>query len=84
MSKTRKALLALLALAVLKRPVDMLLAAMLPDSAVNPVPPCIAGMVAAVLMMGLPAWLLHPWTSPRLTRQKLVWPGGVMGAGAAI
>lgn len=84
MSKTRKALLVLLALAVLKRPVDMLLAAMLPDSAVNPVPPCIAGMVAAVLMMGLPAWLLHPWTSPRLTQQKMVWPGGVMGAGAAL
>ena len=67
MSKTRRILLILLALAVLKIPLAELLAAMLPDAVIDPVPQCIAGMVLSLLTMGLPARLLYPWTSPRLT-----------------
>lgn len=75
MSKTRKALLTLLTLALLIRPVDILLAAMLPDVSVNPVPQVVGGMLASLLMLGLPAWLLRPWTSVRLTQRKSVWSG---------
>lgn len=84
MSKTRKVLLTLLALAVLTGPVKVLLAAMLPAGAVNPVPGCIAGMALSLLTMGLPAWLLRPWTSPRLPRAKSVLPGIAMAALAAV
>lgn len=83
MSKTRRVLLTLLALALLARPVDILLAAMLPDSSVNPVPQCIAGMAVTVLLLGVPAWLLRPWTSLRLTQKKSVWPGLAMAVTAA-
>ena len=75
MSKTRRVLLILLALALLTRPVDILLAAMLPDASVNPVPQCIGGMLVTLLLLGLPAWLLRPWTSVRLPQKKNVWPG---------
>lgn len=68
MSKTRRTLLILLALAVLKRPADILLAALLPDATVNPVPACVTGMLVSLLLLALPAWLLRPWTSPRLIR----------------
>lgn len=84
MSKTRKVLLMLLALAVLKPLVDLLLAAMLPDGAVNPVPQCIGGMLAALLLLFLPAWLQRPWTSPRLAQQKVLWPGVAAAAIAAV
>jgi len=84
MSKTRKVLLILLALAVLKMPLDTLLAAILPDAAVDPMPGCIAGMALSLLTMGLPAWLLRPWTSPRLMRQKSAWRGPVLAAVAAL
>ena len=84
MSKTRKVLLILLALAILTRPVDMLLSAMLPDSAVAPVPACIAGMAVSLLLLGLPAWLMRPWTSPRLMQQKSVVPGLMLAAAAAL
>lgn len=84
MSKTRRVLLMLLALALLRCPLGMLLAAMLPDVSVNPVPQCAAGMVLSVLLMGLPAWLLRPWTSTRLRKAKAVWPGMVLGAVAAL
>jgi len=84
MSKTRKALLTLLALAVLTGPLKLLLAAMLPDSTVDPVPGCIAGMALSLLTMGLPAWLLRPWTSVRLTRQKSLLPGLVLAVLAAV
>lgn len=84
MSKTRRTLLILLGLALLCRPVDLLLAAMLPDAAVDPAPGCIAGMIAAVLLLGLPAWMLRPWSSPRLTREKSPWPGLLAGIAAAV
>ena len=84
MSKTRKVLLTLLALSLLTGPMRLLLAAMLPDSTVNPVPGCIAGMLLSLLTLGLPAWLLRPWTSPRLLMEKSVWPGAAMGALAAM
>jgi len=75
MSKTRKVLLALLGLSVLSHPVALLLAAMLPDASVNPVPQCIGGMLATILLVGVPAWLLRPWTSIRLPQKKSDWPG---------
>lgn len=84
MSKTRKVLLTLLVLALLKMPVDILLAAMLPDASVNPVPQCIGGMLATLLLLGLPAWLLRPWTSARLPQRKSVWPGIAMAAAAGL
>ena len=84
MSKTRKVLLTLLALAVLTGPLKLLLAAMLPDSTVDPVPGCIAGMALSLLTMGLPAWLLRPWTSPRLRQPKSLLPGLAMAAATAL
>lgn len=84
MSKTRRALLTLLGLALLMRPADKLLSAMLPDAAVNPVPQCVGGMIAALLLLGLPAWLLRPWTSVRLPQTKSLWPGLAMGVAAAL
>lgn len=77
MSKTRRALLALLALAVLKWPLDLLLAAMLPDASVNPAANCAAGAVVSLLLLGLPAWLLRPWTSMRFPQKKAV-PGWLL------
>ena len=84
MSKTRKALLTLLALALLKLPVDLLLAAMLPDASVSPVMNCLAGAVVSVLLLGLPAWHLCPWTSLRLPQQRSPWPGMLLGAAMAL
>lgn len=79
MSKTRRVLLLLLILAVLRWPLDVLLAAMLPDASVNPVPQCVAGMLLSVVLLGVPAWMQHPWTSDRLTKQKSALPGFVAG-----
>lgn len=84
MSKTRRALLTLLVLAMLKMPLDMLLEAMLPDVSVNPVPGCIAGMALSLLTLGLPAWLQRPWTSPRLTAPKTLLPGLVLSVVTAL
>ncbi len=84
MSRTRRVLLCLLALALLRRPIDFLLAAMLPDVTVNPIPQCIAGVVMNLLLLGLPAWLLRPWTSDRLGCRKSALPGMAMGAAAAV
>ena len=79
MTRTRKVLLMLLALALLKRPVDALLVNMLPDTAaVN----AAAGAMVSLLLLGLPAWQLRPWTSPRLMQRKSPWEG--MGAGALL
>lgn len=84
MSKTRKALLTLLALAVLKMPVDLLLAAMLPDASVSPVVNCVVGAAVSLLLLGLPAWALRPWTSLRLPQKKSAWPGVLLGAAMAL
>ena len=84
MSKTRRVLLILLALALLTRPVDILLAAMLPDASVNPVPQCIGGMLVTLLLLGLPAWLLRPWTSVRLRQGKSLWPGMALAVCTAL
>ena len=84
MSKTRRVLLVLLALAVLTRPLDSLLAVMLPDSSVNAVPYMIGGMLITILLLGVPAMLMRPWTSVRLTKAKSAWPGLVMAAAAAV
>ena len=84
MSKTRKALLTLLALALLKMPVGLLMAAMLPDASVSPVANVIAGAAVSVLLLGLPAWLLRPWSSPRLPQKKSPWPGMLLGAAMAL
>ena len=84
MSKTRKVLLILLGLALVKRPADVMLAALLPDPSVEALPQLIGGMVMTLLLMGLPAWLLRPWTSLRLTRTRNVWTDLVVGALAAV
>ena len=84
MSKTRRALWVTLALALVTWPLDILLGAMLPDVSVNPLPQCLAGMAASLLLLGLPAWLMRPWTSIRLTRAKSLWPGLLMAVGGAL
>lgn len=82
--KIRVVLLMLLSLALLRAPVDRAMAALLPDVTVNAVPQCIAGMIASLLLLGLPALLLRPWTSPRLRRTRSVWPGVALGVSAAL
>lgn len=84
MSKTRKALLTVLGLALLMRPVEILLAAMLPDVSVNPVPQCLGGMLVTLLLLGVPALLLRPWTSVRLRKGKSRWPGMALAVLAAL
>lgn len=84
MSKTRKALLMLLALAAVTGPLRLLLAALLPDSSIDPVPQCIGGMIVSVVLLGLPAWWLRPWTSPRLLRAKAIWPSVMMAVAVAL
>ena len=84
MSRTRKSLLALLAVAALTPLMRLMLAALLPDVTVDPVPGCIAGMLASVLTLGLPACLLRPWTGGRLTQRRLLWPGVLLGAASAV
>lgn len=84
MSKTRKALLTVLGLALLIRPVEILLAAMLPDASVNPVPQCLGGMLVTLLLLGAPAMLLRPWTSVRLRQGKSLWQGMALAVFAAL
>lgn len=84
MTKTRRALLMLLALALLKWPVDAMLAAMLPDASVDPLPTCIAGALVSLLLLGLPAWHARPWTSPRLMQRRSLWEGIAVGVLAAL
>ena len=84
MTKTRRALLVLLALALLKGPLDALLANLLPDAFVDPVPQWLAGAVVSVLLLGLPAWRLRPWTSPRLVRGVSLGKGIALGMLAAV
>ena len=84
MSRTRKTLLALLAVAALTPLMRLMLAALLPDWSVDPVPVCVAGMLASVLTLGLPACLLRPWTSGRITQRRLLWPGVLLGAATAV
>lgn len=84
MTNTRRALLMLLALAVVKLPLDAMLAALLPDASVNPVVNGIAGAVVSLLLLGLPAWKLRPWTSPRLVRVKSRWQSMLIAALLAV
>ena len=78
MSRMRKALLVLLTLALVKRPLDMLLAAVLPDISVEAAPQLLAGAAVTMLLLGVPALLLRPWTSPRLVKPERQWPSLVM------
>jgi membrane protease YdiL (CAAX protease family) len=84
MNKTRKVLLTLLALALLKTPLDMLLAAMLPDAAVNPLANAVAGAAVSIVLLGLSAWRLWPWSSLRLPQKRTVWPGALLGVAMAL
>lgn len=84
MSKTRKALLTLIALGLLTQPIKLLLAAILPDASVNPVPGWSAGMALTLLTLGLPAWRLRPWTGARLLQPKTLLPEFVLAVLAAI
>ncbi len=84
MSRLRRALLVMLALALLAVPVDALLAALLPDASVAQLPGIIAGAAVTLLLLGLPAWLLRPWTSPRLPRGKSAVPGILAGVATGL
>lgn len=84
MTNTRHALLVLLALSVVKQPLDAALAALLPDASVNPVVNGIAGAAVSLLLLGIPAWMLRPWTSPRLVRVKSRGQGVLIGVLLAV
>jgi len=84
MSKCRRALLTLLALAAAKMPLDTLLERLLPDASVDALPVCIAGAAVSVLLLGIPAWHMRPWTSPRLAQGKFLWEGVALGTLGAL
>ena len=84
MTKIRRVLLTVLTLALLRRPLDLLLPVMLPDAAVDPVPQMIAGAGLCLLLLGLPAWLMRPWTSVRLRRDKSLLKGLALAIGATL
>lgn len=84
MSKTRKALLTLLLLALARRPLELLLSAVWPGMATEVFPCCLAALTGTLLALALPAWLLHPWRSDRLTRRRPVLSGMAEGACAAL
>lgn len=84
MTNTRRALLTLLALALVKLPLDAALAALLPDASVNPVVNGIAGAAVSLLLLGIPAWMLRPWTSLRLVRVKSRGQGVLIGVLLAV
>lgn len=84
MSKTRRVLLLLLGIALLRRPADMLLKAMLPDASVAPALVSTAGMGMTILLLGVPAWLLRPWQSLRLPQRKSRTPWILLGAATAV
>ncbi len=84
MSKTRRMLLILLGIALLRRPADMLLKVLLPDASVAPAAVCIGGMMMTILLLGVPAWLMRPWQSLRLPQQKSRTPGILLGAVMAV
>lgn len=84
MSKMRKALLVMLTLALVRRPLDMLLAAVLPDVSVTAAPQLLAGAATALLLLGVPALLLRPWRSVRLPQEKSLMPGLVLAICAAL
>lgn len=72
MSKTRKALLTLLLLSLVRRPLNLLLPAIWPTMATEALPCYLAALTGTLLALALPAWLLHPWRSDRLTRQPVL------------
>lgn len=74
MSKMRKALLVMLVLALTKHPLDILLAAVLPAMSVEMGPQLLAAAATALLLLGVPALLLRPWTSLRLVQPERQWP----------
>ena len=84
MTNTRRALLMLLALAVVKLPLDVALSALLPDASVNTMLNGIAGAAVSLLLLGIPAWTLRPWMSPRLARSKSCWQGVLSGVLLAV
>lgn len=84
MSKTRKALLVMLMLALVKRPLDKLLASMLPDISVEAAPQLLAIAAMTLLLMGVPALLLRPWGSPRLVKLERQWPWLLLTPVAAV
>ena len=84
MSKMRKALLVVLTLAMIKRPLDTLLAAVLPDISVDAAPQLLATAAVTLLLLGIPALLLRPWTSPRLVKTGTQWPCPLMAVIAAL
>ena len=84
MSKLRKALLVMLVLTAVKRPLDMLLASVLPDVSVAAAPQLLAGAAMTLLLLGVPALLLRPWGSPRLVKPARQWPWLLLAPAAAV
>ena len=84
MSRSRKVLLVMLALAMVKVPLDALLAAVLPDVSVDAAPQMMASAAVALLLLGMPALLLRPWKSVRLVRAEKLWPALLLGGTAAL
>lgn len=69
MTKTRRALLTVLVLSFLRPMAERLLERMLPAASVSPLPWWTACLALTLLMLALPAWLMHPWRTDRLTRR---------------
>lgn len=84
MSKTRKALLTLLLLTLVRRPLDLLLSAVWPAMATEALPCYWAALTGTLLSLALPAWLLHPWRTDRMTRCRASLPGMAEGTCAAL
>ena len=84
MSRSRKVLLVMLALAMVKVPLDVLLAAVLPDVSVDAAPQMMASAAVALLLLGMPALLLRPWKSVRLVRTEKLRPALLLGGTAAL
>lgn len=69
MTKTRRTLLTVLVLSFLRPVAERLLERMLPAASVSPLPWWTACLVLTLLMPALPAWLMHPWRTDRLTHR---------------
>lgn len=84
MSKTRRTLLTVLLLALVRHPLEVVLASLVPDLAPEPVAGCLAALTGTLLAVALPAWLLHPWRSDRLPRRRTALISIAEGAALAL
>lgn len=84
MTKTRAALLTVLALALLKSPLTRAMSALLPDVAVTPVPHLLTVMLLSLVLFGGGGWLLQPWDRTRLPQGKHPLQGVLPGVAGAL